>query len=302
VKSREIDGAIRNLNSAYMRALDLLLVGAGDSGKSTVAKQMKVLFLDGFTNDEIDYYKHVIYQNIIDCYKEIYYGLTKFGYKVEGLKEDFEIIISKKENELTNCSSSFLKTLKNIWENDHVQKFYNNDRSKVQLMDSCKFYLDDLDRILAEDFSPNEQDVLRSRQKTNGIIETPFKIQTLNFKIIDVGGQRSERRKWINIFDKVKSILFCTSLSEYNQFLYEDESVGRMAESLKLFHELVNNHIFEKTPIILFLNKVDIFKEKLPKFPFSNYVTEYEGDNTYEQVSEYIKNKFLSVVLHEKKR
>jgi len=169
-------------------------------------------------------------------------------------------------------------------------------------MDSCKYLLDNLDRILDENFIPNDQDILRSRQKTCGIIEIPFKIQTYNFKIIDIGGQRSERRKWISIFDRVKAVIFCTSMSEYNQLLYEDESVGRMAESLKLFHEMVNNHYFDNIPIILFLNKVDMFKEKLSKFPLSEYVSDYDGDNSFEQASEFIKNKYLSVVLHEKKK
>jgi len=169
-------------------------------------------------------------------------------------------------------------------------------------MDSCKYFLDDIERVLAEEFSPNDQDVLRSRQKTNGINEITFNIQTIPFKIIDVGGQRSERRKWINIFDKVKSVLFCTSISEYDQLLYEDETVGRMAESLKLFNEIVNSHYFENIPVILFLNKVDIFKEKLLTFPLSKYINDYEGDNSFEHASEFIRIKYLQVVFKDKKR
>jgi len=42
--------------------------------------------------------------------------------------------------------------------------------------------------------------------------------------MVDVGGQRSERRKWIHCFDKVQAIIFLVAVSEYDQVLAEDES------------------------------------------------------------------------------
>lgn len=42
--------------------------------------------------------------------------------------------------------------------------------------------------------------------------------------MVDVGGQRSERRKWIHCFDNVTSIIFLAAVSEYDQVLYESES------------------------------------------------------------------------------
>lgn len=47
------------------------------------------------------------------------------------------------------------------------------------------------------------------------------------FSVVDVGGQRSERRKWIHCFDDVKAIIFVVALSGYNQVLFEDNSVNR---------------------------------------------------------------------------
>ena len=46
--------------------------------------------------------------------------------------------------------------------------------------------------------------------------------------MFDVGGQRSERKKWIHCFENVTSIIFCVALSEYDQVLLEESSqVGR---------------------------------------------------------------------------
>lgn len=79
--------------------------------------------------------------------------------------------------------------------------------------------------MAATDYMPNEQDVLRSRVKTTGIIETVFTIKKLTYRLFDVGGQRSERKKWIQCFEGVNAILFLVACSEYDQVLAEDDSV-----------------------------------------------------------------------------
>ena len=65
-------------------------------------------------------------------------------------------------------------------------------------------------------------DVLRSRVKTTGITETNFEIGELKYRMFDVGGQRSERKKWIHCFENVTAIVFLVAISEYDQMLYED--------------------------------------------------------------------------------
>jgi guanine nucleotide-binding protein subunit alpha len=45
--------------------------------------------------------------------------------------------------------------------------------------------------------------------------------------MFDVGGQRSERKKWIHCFENVTSIIFCVALSEYDQVLLEENSQVR---------------------------------------------------------------------------
>ena len=86
-------------------------------------------------------------------------------------------------------------------------------------------YFESMDRISQPGFMPNEQDVLRSRVKTTGITETIFLIGELTYRLYDVGGQRSERKKWIHCFENVNSIVFLVSCSEYDQVLVEDETV-----------------------------------------------------------------------------
>lgn len=181
-------------------------------------------------------------------------------------------------------------------------------------------YFDSIDRIAAPDYIPNDQDVLRSRVKTTGITETTFIIGDLTYRMFDVGGQRSERKKWIHCFENVTTILFLVAISEYDQLLFEDETVNRMQEALTLFDSICNSRWFVKTSIILFLNKIDRFKEKLPVSPMKNYFPDYEGmahaghyscgssltnftgGPDYAMACDYILNRFVSLNQHETKQ
>lgn len=49
--------------------------------------------------------------------------------------------------------------------------------------------------------------------------------------MFDVGGQRSERKKWIHCFENVTSIIFCVALSEYDQTLLEESNQVRLITS-----------------------------------------------------------------------
>jgi len=115
---------------------------------------------------------------------------------------------------------------------------------------------------MSDDFVPTIDDILRTRVKTMGIAEIKFNIEGNVFKLVDVGGQRSERRKWIHCFTEVTAIIFCLALSEYNLVLEEDKTVNRMHESLQLFKEICNSEFFRKVALIFFLNKSDLFQEK----------------------------------------
>lgn len=140
--------------------------------------------------------------------------------------------------------------------------------------------------------------------------------------MFDVGGQRSERKKWIHCFENVTTILFLVAISEYDQLLFEDETVNRMQEALTLFDSICNSRWFVKTSIILFLNKIDRFKEKLPVSPMKNYFPDYEGKLNqngsngrehqksnaaeggpdYAAACDYILNRFVSLNQHETKQ
>lgn len=97
--------------------------------------------------------------------------------------------------------------------------------TKIDEQFSFYSYFREIDRMADPNYLPIDQDILRSRVKTTGITETMFRVGELTYRLFDVGGQRSERKKWIHCFENVTALVFLVSLSEYDQMLYEDESV-----------------------------------------------------------------------------
>ncbi|KAF1745136.1 hypothetical protein MXB_3765 [Myxobolus squamalis] len=146
-----------------------------------------------------------------------------------------------------------------------------------------------------KDYSPTLDDIIRLRIPTTGIVEFCFELNSIHFRLVDVGGQRSERRKWIHCFDNVTSIIFLMPLSEYDQTLVEDPEQNRMIESLALFKAIISYPAFSKMPIILFLNKIDLFEKKIKVSPLTKAFPEYIGSDNPDEAKAFILKKFMDV-------
>ncbi|KAF4520533.1 hypothetical protein B566_EDAN008732 [Ephemera danica] len=158
-----------------------------------------------------------------------------------------------------------------------------------QKMYSSLLFLDQVHIIKQPNYTPSEQDILRCRVLTSGIFETRFQVDKVNFHMFDVGGQRDERRKWIQCFNDVTAIIFVTACSSYNMVLREDPTQNRLRESLDLFKSIWNNRWLRTISVILFLNKQDLLAEKIKagKSRLQDYFQEFVRyqtpmDATYE--------------------
>jgi len=85
-------------------------------------------------------------------------------------------------------------------------------------------FFENFERVTSPDYLPTRRDVLYSRVKTTGISETVFEIGQTLYRVHDVGGARSERRKWHYCFENVSTIIYTVALSDYDGVLMEDES------------------------------------------------------------------------------
>jgi len=301
-QAAHVEQQLKKDKKMYDREIKLLLLGTGESGKSTIVKQMKIIHLNGFKNDdERKEYRVVIYSNIIQSMKSLIKGSQKLGIRIDPQNKDR----SERVGLLAGTGEGFTidigKDIAVLWTDSGIQAAFLR-ASEYQLNDSAKYYFNDLSRILEASYVPTVQDVLRSRVITTGIQETEFSYANVKFRMVDVGGQRNERRKWLHCFQDVTAIIFCVALSEYDQKLYEDESQNRMLESLLLFDEITNSRWFANTSMILFLNKMDLFREKIQKVDLSTCFPEYGDGRNYDKGLAFIKQKFLSLNANPEKK
>lgn len=138
--------------------------------------------------------------------------------------------------------------------------------------DGLQYLFKNLKRISSEKYRPSNQDLLHTRVPTRTVEEYSVDYKGISFRFIDVGGQRKQRKKWLQCFDSMlTSILFVVSTIEYDQFLVEDCTVNRLEETLTVFDLIINSEFFRETSIILFLNKTDLLAEKLKQLKRKNF-------------------------------
>lgn len=140
--------------------------------------------------------------------------------------------------------------------------------TKWVMEDGALYFMNHLARISEEGYVPTKQDILHARQKTTGVIETQFVSNNALFRIVDVGGQRSERKKWSVLFSDITGVIFCADVSCYDTPLREDPDTNRMIDSLQTFERICTNKDLRSRDIILFLNKIDLLARKIKRSPF----------------------------------
>jgi len=189
-----------------------------------------------------------------------------------------------------------------LWNDDTIRALLQVQG--VRLEDQPGFFLDSLERVTSPRYVPTDEDILRARLKTLGVTEYRFAIKegtlggtTRDWRVFDVGGHRSLRAAWAPYFDDMNAILFLAPISCFDQMLEEDPTVNRLEDSVLLWKTIVSNPLLAKTSIVLFLNKVDIFKAKLEAgIKLSKFILSYgDRSNDFESTSTYLKRKFAQI-------
>ena len=275
--------------SAREHIVKLLLLGTGESGKSTFVKQMKIIHGDGYSIGELNNFISIIHGNLV--------AMDKLNITLHNPSN--QVCASK----IINCPTPVQyipaeigEKMKLLWQDDGFQECLKR-AVEYQLNDSALYYLQGMDRILHPSYLPTEKDILQSHVHTTGIVETSFKDGIVTYQLFDVGGQHSERRKWLHCFDDVKAVLFVVALNGYDMILLEDGTTNRMEESLNLFQAICVNKFFDSTSIVLFLNKLDLFTEKINSTNrhLRLYFPQYTGpDHDVSAAKEFIKDQFLA--------
>ncbi|XP_038710566.1 guanine nucleotide-binding protein alpha-1 subunit [Tripterygium wilfordii] len=312
-QTTEIERRIEQETKAEKHIQKLLLLGAGESGKSTIFKQIKFLFQTGFDEAELKSYISVIHANVYQTIKLLYDGSKEFAlsesdsskYSISKENEEIGEKLSEVGGRLDypHLTKELAQEIEAIWSDTAIQETYARG-SELQVPDCANYFMENLQRLSEANYVPTKDDVLYARVRTTGVVEIQFSPVGENkksgevYRLFDVGGQRNERRKWIHLFEGVSAVIFCVAISEYDQTLFEDENKNRLMETKELFDWVLKQPCFEKTSFMLFLNKFDVFEKKVLKVPlnvcewFKDYQPVSTGKQEIEHAYEFVKKKF----------
>jgi len=274
------------------KPVKILLLGAGDSGKSTLAKQMKILFLNGYTEEEKKGIIPAVHANVLSNIKDILKGVQKYKLSLPPEIQEIATSVATMQS-FEPWTVQLVEKFKILLMNAEVQKVLKKS-AELQLYEHMDYMLSRLDEFVSPSYIPSEDDILRVKVRTTGIMEISYHLDGYNFTVVDMGGQRSERRKWIFFFENVTAVIFVLALNEYDLKLREDPNMNRMQESLDLFKKVINNEFLKDTAIILFLNKIDLFRDKIQRSDLRGCFPNYTGGPNYDSAIKYIGEQFKS--------
>ncbi|XP_026212621.1 guanine nucleotide-binding protein G(o) subunit alpha-like isoform X2 [Anabas testudineus] len=266
LQSSKIEGELCEQAKTEMNVAKMLMLGAAESGKSTLIKQIKIIHSHGFSKQELISFKPAVLDNLLTSMKFVLQGMGMLRINLANKTNKIHARSILSCNQCLNDDHELLPFVAHafcaLWADQGVRAAADRGY-EFELNDSALYFFENMSRIIAPNYIPTEMDVLRVRVRTCGIIETQFQVNQKIFRLYDVGGQRSERRKWLSCFDCIQAVLFVVALSSYDVTLTEDPSENRLQESLELFTSICTNTVFESTTLILLMNKTDLFREKI---------------------------------------
>mmetsp|Transcript_4456 Transcript_4456/g.7968 ORF Transcript_4456/g.7968 Transcript_4456/m.7968 type:complete len:357 (-) Transcript_4456:174-1244(-) len=284
------------------RVIRLALLGAGESGKTTLSRQMRSTYGDGFSKNYLLEHRNLIRSNLIKTILTLIEeaeerNVGKFSLEAQELIQDVKEL-DMDDAGMYQINEDLGYAVGKIWRDPIIQQVYTM-RSQFQLDENAKHFLDLAEMICRDNYRASQNDIIRNRVRTVGRSAINFEIRGQKFEMVDVGGQRSERAKWKRGFENLTSVIFVAALSAYNQVSIEDSKRSRTEEALDLFEQVACSDEMKNIrdcSLILFLNKKDVFKEKLEveKIPLTvcPAFKDYKGKAKYDEALDYVIKQF----------
>ncbi|KAG0247510.1 hypothetical protein BG011_001370 [Mortierella polycephala] len=265
---------------------------------------MKLMHASGFSMPEREAFRGFVFANMVGAMQSMLQALEDHTIKLTNRENEKYIPIFQEMPRIASGAPfppEYQQAIKALWKDRSIQQIYERGHTYA-LTDNVQYFFDAVDRLYRHDYIPDDADILRCRVKSTGITETTFHIGSLTYRMFDVGGQRSERKKWIHCFEGVTAVLFLVAISGYDQCLVEDKDANQMEEALMLFDQICNSQWFIDTAMIMFMNKTDIFRQKIMHSSVKAYFPDYAGpEENYDEAKEFFRARFMRLNRSENK-
>lgn len=160
--------------------------GPGESGKSTVFKQMKIIQDDGgFTKEELQGFRHIVHANCISQMRVLVQAAAR---QRQPFQNQENVNLAAELLQLPTAGHVWTpevgKSIKALWNDSGIRAVYGMAGSLYQLNDTADYFFNCIDRYMETDFCPSVDDVLRVRVRSTGIEEAMFSFEKMIFKAL----------------------------------------------------------------------------------------------------------------------
>eukprot|EP01083_Nonionella_stella_P063675 165467_1 len=228
-------------------------------------------------DDIIHYYHSHLDPHLLQCHVDLNTDTVQKIELIIKCINDRTTFEDLKDEELQQIAIA----LNTLWNLSAVQQtFLLRCKRYYSFYDNMDYFFNKVHDVMSAGYVPTEEDTLKWRIRTTGLMEYEYNHNGNPCVIFDVGGVRNERKKWVQCFEGVNAVLYVCPLNEYCLSLFEDEKELGLRESLALFEEVCNLKWFRKSVFVLLLNKTDLFRENLRITPLTLcFGDEYKGRN-----------------------
>ncbi|KAH9499025.1 Guanine nucleotide-binding protein G(o) subunit alpha, partial [Bulinus truncatus] len=268
------------------------------AGKSTLAKQVRMIHEKGFADKEKALYREIVRQNIVTAVLGVLHEMEAHGvqFSTEELRQTANNIKDRLKSTDSPKAVVDMRHSLALLTSQKTLKDFMDTYLDVEMCQLNHYLFRSLEKILSDSYAPTDYDILRVRQKTTGLNEILFHFKGFEFRLCDVDGHCSVKKKWLQNFENVSAILFTVALSSYDVRSKDKDEHMELHDALHIFSTVSAYDGFRKSPIILFLNKKDIFQQKLKKVPLTVAFPDYKGTSDFSEASLFVQSKFESCV------
>ncbi|XP_076454592.1 G protein alpha i subunit-like [Babylonia areolata] len=293
-RSRSIDDTIAQDRAKEAKTVKILMLGPCDAGKSTLAKQVRLIHDSGFWDKEKAQYRHVVRANLASSLLHV---LTAMDRCSQAFPDPAMAAVADKiaarlqAGDAHEKITDFKSEVHVLLAHDHFHRFLEADE-RVGLAESTQYFFKSAERILSPSYVPTDYDILRARQKSLGLAETVFNFRGFQIRLCDVDGSSTVKKKWLQCFENVSAVLFTVAMDTYDVRTKEEEEGTALKDALEAFGVICSHESFSSTPVVLFLNKKDAFRNKLKVSPLASYMPAYKGGSDCVEAIHFLQEAF----------